>query len=484
MKKDKSPSADAAELRRRAEKFLREAATEEAPGRAEADAQRLVHELQVHQVELEMQNEELVQARAGLEEALGKYTDLYDFAPIGYVTFGRDGTIRQVNLTGARLLGVERARLVGQDLGLFLVEPDRAAFNAFLERVVATRGKEVCEVALLKKEEPPLNVSITAEVSQDGQECRAVMADISERKQAEAATEHLASFPMLNPNPIVEVALTGHVHFCNPAIEQLFPDLCQSGLRHPWFGDWETVMRNLREGSAKPIVREVPIGERWYQQTFHFVDEAQFVRIYGMDITERKQVHEELRKAFDEVERRVAEGTAELIALNKELQLEIANRKEAEKALRKRTVELKNKANSLEEVNAALKVLLKQRDADKIELEEKVLLNVNELITPYLEKIKRRKLDAKQASYVSILESNLNEIVSPFARNLSSKFLRLSHTELEVVTLIKQGKNTKEIAEVMNLAESTIDFHRNNIRQKFGISNKKISLKTYLSSLS
>jgi len=127
--------------------------------------------------------------------------------------------------------------------------------------------------------------------------------------------------------------------------------------------------------------------------------------------------------------------------------------------------------------------LLQQRDADKIELEEKVLLNINELIVPYMEKLKRRKLDAKQKTYVGILESNLNEIVSPFARNLSSKFLRLSHTELEVATLIKQGKNTKEIAEVMNLAEGTIDFHRNNIREKFGIKNKKISLKTYLSSL-
>jgi len=97
--------------------------------------------------------------------------------------------------------------------------------------------------------------------------------------------------------------------------------------------------------------------------------------------------------------------------------------------------------------------------------------------------MKRRKLDAKQKAHVEILESNLNEIVSPFARSLSSKFLRLSHTELEVSNLIQQGKNTKGIAEIMNLAESTIDFHRNNIREKLGIKNRKISLKTYLASL-
>jgi DNA-binding CsgD family transcriptional regulator len=163
--------------------------------------------------------------------------------------------------------------------------------------------------------------------------------------------------------------------------------------------------------------------------------------------------------------------------------MEIANRKTAEKALRIKTAELKDQAIHLQEANAALKVLLKQREADRIELEEKVLLNVNQLIVPYLEKIKRRRLDAKHKAYVDILESNLNEIVSPFARSLSNKFLRLSPTELEVSNLIQQGKNTKDIAEIMNLAESTIDFHRNNIREKLGVKNKKISLKTYLSSL-
>ena len=146
-------------------------------------------------------------------------------------------------------------------------------------------------------------------------------------------------------------------------------------------------------------------------------------------------------------------------------------------------MELKEQAVQIKEANAALKALLKQRDQDKIELEEKVLVNVNQLIIPYLGKIKRRKLDAKQKAYLGVLESNLNEIVSPFTRSLSSKFLRLSPTELEVSNLVQQGKNTKEIAEIMDLAESTIDFHRNNIREKLGVKNKKISLKTYLSTI-
>jgi len=282
---------------------------------------------------------------------------------------------------------------------------------------------------------------------------------------------------------VVEVDAAGNVDFCNPTAQRMFPDLCQRGLGHAWLADWESVIRHLREDESKSLVRELRVGEEWYEQTMYFVEDAQRVRIYGVDITARKQASEDLSKAYAEVEKRVVERTTELIKSNKELELEVANRKKAEKALRNKTAELKDQAVHLQEANAALKVLLKQREADRIELEEKVLLNVNRLIMPYLGKIKRRRLDAKHKAYVDILESNLNEIVSPFARSLSNKFLRLSPTELEVSNLIQQGKNTKGIAEIMNLAESTIDFHRNNIREKLGVKNKKISLKTYLSSL-
>jgi len=226
--------------------------------------------------------------------------------------------------------------------------------------------------------------------------------------------------------------------------------------------------------------------ERWIAHICQSVysDDGRFIgrRASNRDITEKKRGETALRKAYEEMEKRVEERTAELVKINKELKAEIANRKKAEKALKRRGVELEIKTIGLEEANTALKVLLKQREEDKIELEEKVLLNVRELVSPYLEKLKMKRLDQKQRAYIGIIESNLNDIVSPFVRSLSAKLIKLSPTELQVTNLIKQGNTTKEIAEIMNLATSTIDFHRNNIRKKFGIKNKKTNLKTYLSS--
>jgi PAS domain S-box-containing protein len=162
---------------------------------------------------------------------------------------------------------------------------------------------------------------------------------------------------------------------------------------------------------------------------------------------------------------------------------DITERQQREQALREKDKELQMKANNLEEVNTALRVLLKRREEDKAELEEKVLSNVKDLVLPYLERLQKTSLDANQISCLSMLESNLDEIISPFSRRLSSKYLRLTPTEIRVADLVKNGKTTKEIAEFMNLSEKTIQAHRDNIRKKTGIKHKKTNLRTYLSSL-
>jgi PAS domain-containing protein len=146
---------------------------------AAGDPARLHHELQVHQVELEMQNTELRQARDSLEAALEQYTDLYDFAPVGYFTLERNGTISRVNLTGSSLMGVERSRLVGERFERYLAGPSRPDFRVFLEKAYGSQGKTECELALLKNG-LPLWVQLEGGVI--GTECRLALIDITERK--------------------------------------------------------------------------------------------------------------------------------------------------------------------------------------------------------------------------------------------------------------------------------------------------------------
>jgi PAS domain S-box-containing protein len=145
--------------------------------------------------------------------------------------------------------------------------------------------------------------------------------------------------------------------------------------------------------------------------------------------------------------------------------------------------ELEHRASSLEEVNAALRVLLKTREEDKTDLEEKVFLNLQELVLPYLEKLKKNRLNKEENIYVNILESNLKDIISPFVRTMSLKYLNLSPKEIQVANLIKKDKNSKEIGALLNLAKKTIDTYRDSIRKKIGIKHKKVNLKTYLLSI-
>ena len=155
---------------------------------------------------------------------------------------------------------------------------------------------------------------------------------------------------------------------------------------------------------------------------------------------------------------------------------DITDRKKAEQKLGMRAEELK-------ESNIALKVLLKQRENDKGELEENILSNIKTIIMPYIEKLKKNKSMSEELAYLNILESNLNDITSSFSHKLSSIYLNLTPTEILVANLIKYGNNTKEIAELMSLSKTTIEFHRRNIRKKLGIKNKKTNLRTNLIAL-
>ncbi|MEE4264193.1 MAG: PAS domain S-box protein [Desulfobacteraceae bacterium] len=209
-----------------------------------------------------------------------------------------------------------------------------------------------------------------------------------------------------------------------------------------------------------------------------FDDNGKFIGFRGIDrdITKRKRAESSLEHLNEELEKRIEKRTIELMETNRQLENEIQERNQVEEELRVRT-------RDLEELNTALKVLLKKRNEDKFELEEKIAGNVKELISPYLEKLKRENLGKREKTFLEIVEANLDAIISPFERTLSSKFLKLTPSEIQVANLIKLGKTSKEIAALSNLSFKTIEFHRDNIRTKLGLKNKKVNLRTHLLSL-
>jgi Response regulator containing CheY-like receiver, AAA-type ATPase, and DNA-binding domains len=158
---------------------------------------------------------------------------------------------------------------------------------------------------------------------------------------------------------------------------------------------------------------------------------------------------------------------------------ELAERNERKKAEN----ELRLKSKSLEEANTALKVLLQHREEDRKAMEEKVITNVKKLALPYIEKLKTLKLNENQLAYVNILENHLKDIISPFLHNLTVEHLDFTPREIQITSLVKEGRTTKEITEFLNISATAVDFHRKNIRMKLGIKNKKTNLRSFLLSM-
>ena len=302
-----------------------------------------------------------------------------------------------------------------------------------------------------------------------------VITDISILKQTEELLrESEERYRSLAENSMVgfwEITLEGYTTYINPAmcsmIEIEGPEALSGQTYHSFFTpkSLETIDRERdRRLEGEGSCYEVEIVGKRGGRRYVVICGASLLSAEGKlqgyiatftDITDRKKTEEELRKAHDRLEYRVKE----------------------------RTRELEIKTNSLEEINTAMKVLLKKREEDKTELEDNVLTNVKELIVPYFEKIKKTKLDDQQEAFLSIIESNLNEIISPFTRKMSLKYLNLTPTEIRIANLIRHGSPSKEIAELLNVSPRTVETHRKNIRRKIGLEGKRANLRSHLLSL-
>ena len=327
--KDQNLSATATRRRQAEERLLTTKGTT-APPRTNDEGQRLVHELEVHQIELELQNAELLQARDETALLLEQYTDLYDFAPVGYFTLDLGGTIRSSNLTGAGLLGVERCRLNGRYFRQFLTEEDRPAFATFLNQIFLNPAKATCEAALLAKEHSPRSVQIEAVAAASGEYCHLAVIDITRRILAEEELRESGERHRL----LVETMLHGVVHqdatgwivAMNPAAERILgksqeeflgssseqeehhtirengesfpgrehPSMVALRFGHPVRGVIMGVFNPHLDAYRWISVDAVPVFRR---------NRNQPTEVYSVfeDVTEKKQTEETLRRTLDEL---------------------------------------------------------------------------------------------------------------------------------------------------------------------------------------
>jgi PAS domain S-box-containing protein len=271
------------------------------------------------------------------------------------------------------------------------------------------------------------------------------------------------------PNPILIINPDLSIQYMNPSLEKLTgfspEEVVGSKPPYPWWTE------GLHEVFLKMIENEAPTGtgrhelpfirkngERfWVDATTSLVkrsDSSIYYLSNWVDITRRKEEEGRLKDSHMKLEQMVS----------------------------KRTEELNRKAHSLEEMNAALKVLLKAKEEYKQELDENVASNIEQLIKPCVDLLKKTQLDTEQTTYIGILESHISDMASPFIKKLSSKFYNLTPREIKVASLIKTNKSTKEIAKLLGISTSAVVFHRHNIRKKLGLVKRNTNLRSFLQS--
>jgi DNA-binding CsgD family transcriptional regulator/PAS domain-containing protein len=366
-------------LRRQAEELI--ALPLDSAVDAPTDILELIHELKIHQAELEIQNEELKRAQLELTDLYRQFEDLYEFAPCSYLNLSPKGVVSRINLAGVMLLSDVRKKILNTGFSQFVAPAWRDAYLDALKKVGRTGETQSLELRL------------------------------------------------------------------NSASDS-----------QSWV--WAEIRAN-RDDTG--------VVNHW--------------RMTLVDISAKKEAENILARASQDLEIQIRSRTEELSRANQKLQCEIGSRELAQRALLQKSKALKANLVELEEANIALKVMLKERENERHALREKVACNINELIRPHLEKLAAGNLNQRQQALLDAVKSSLDDIASPLSRRFILESNHLTPVEFQVANFIRQGKTTKEIADVMGVATSTIDFHRLNIRRRLGLTNKGINLQSHLKSL-
>lgn len=317
MTSEKISGDQATKLRRRAEERQKERERHRGQrpeeDRSSTETQRLIQELQIHQIELEMQNEELRRARLEMETLLTQYTDLYDFAPVGYFILSVKGMILEANLTAATLLGAARGALVKQPLTRFILPEDQNIYVRYCKQLFETGALKGCDLRMVKKDGTSFWARLEARDAQDAKSesvCRVIMSDITERRRGEDALQKEKYFV----ESLIETAQTivlmldtsGCIVTFNPYMEEISGYRLKEVQGKDWFSTFlpERDQKQTRDlflravadiqtrGNVNPIVtkdgREVYI--EWYDKTLKNEkgDVAGLLAI-GQDVTDRRQ---------------------------------------------------------------------------------------------------------------------------------------------------------------------------------------------------
>lgn len=302
MKKQNPSSESAAKLRQKAEEKRKARTSQADTTLSEAEKLKLIHELEVHQIELELQNEELVAAKEKAEQAEEKYTNLYDFAPSGYLSLTKEADIIILNFAAARMLGKERSKLINSRFSLFLADTTRSVFHRFLERAFTDKEKQTCEVRIEAQENAnseghPISICVTIEgiVNQHGDVCHLTVVDITERKKAEEEIEKLSKFPEENPNPILRISKGGAMLYHNNASELLLEHWqYQEKQQLPtWL--FNLALESITDRAIKNV--DIEMADTVFSMTLAPVVEKDFVNVYGLEITKRKQMEKVLSQS-------------------------------------------------------------------------------------------------------------------------------------------------------------------------------------------
>lgn len=436
----------------------------------------VLDKLRNSRTQLGLQNNELQLSLITLEKIRDHYVDLFDHAPVGYVTLNEDGGITEVNLTAVKLLGKDRKAIINHNFNDFISEDYKALWTRHFQNAKVTTKRYGCELPFGKHGEAPKYYHLDCLVNKTPgihDFMRVTMTDVTERKLTEAqlriaaaAFEAQESILVTDPDRVIQRVNNAFTRITGYSPEEAIgntPAMLRSGLHDEDFyenilsaiankGYWQGEIWNKRkDGEIFPVFQTITRVTDETGEITHYVGAM-------VDITGQKQAEKILLEARTRLESQVVSTQEELEKTRQETN----------------------------EINTALNVLLKLRDKDKDSAQTALSNEVEATIIPLLKKLKGANNNhAQTRRTIGMIEDNIKHLMLTYGRanHLDAAYQKLSPIEKQVASMVKLGNPTKVIAAALNIAGGTVNLHRKHIRKKLGL-DSKTNLQNYLQSLS